>query len=216
VHASLLGLPLLFETTLETIPASVPYLRADERLVEHWRRVLAGFPGIRVGIAWQGNPRTSGDRYRSLPLSHFEPLSRLAGISLLSLQKGPGSEQLGQLGGRFAVTDLGPQLDEMSGPFMDTAAVMSSLDLVVTSDTAIAHLAGALAVPVWVALPFVPEWRWLLAREDSPWYPTMRLFRQSTPGDWPGVFARISATLPSLLAVVQARPRPLTDSQASV
>jgi hypothetical protein len=119
-------------------------------------------------------------------------LARLDGVQLFSLQKGPGTEQLHQEAGGFTVTDLGSRLDETAVAFMDTAAVMRSLDLIMTADTALAHLAGALGVPVWVALPSVPEWRWLLQREDSPWYPTMRLFRQTELGQWQGVFERMA------------------------
>jgi hypothetical protein len=128
-------------------------------------------------------------------------------VHLLSLQKGPGREQLPAIPGRLPVTDLGGQLDETTGAFMDTAAVMKNLDLVITSDTAIAHLAGALGVPVWVALNDVPDWRWLLDREDSPWYPTMRLFRQSRPGQWADVFERIAEALHRRLAApAELRP----------
>jgi hypothetical protein len=195
VHAPLLSLPQLFQTGLASIPAEVPYLRADPGLVEHWEHELTQWPGLRIGIAWQGNPRSADDPSRSLPLACFEPLARVPGVRLISLQKGPGCEQIDRLAGRFPVTDLSPRLDEASGPFRDTVAVMKNLDLVVTSDTVIAHLAGALAVPVWVALPFVPEWRWLLDREDSPWYPTMRLFRQTKQGNWREVFEGIAYEL---------------------
>jgi hypothetical protein len=135
------------------------------------------------------------DRDRSIPVSRFEPLARCSGVRLLSLQKHDGVEQLHEVADRFPVIDLGSRLDEASGAFMDTAAVMMNLDLVVTSDTAIAHLAGALGAAVWVAIPFAPDWRWLLDRSDSPWYPTMRLFRQERRGDWQGVFRRIEAAL---------------------
>jgi tetratricopeptide (TPR) repeat protein len=193
-HIPLLSLPSRLGTTLATIPKPIPYLFADERLVEHWRRELTAYAGFKVGIAWQGNKDHPLDRHRSMSLSHFEPVA-LPGVQLLSLQKGPGSEQLATVAGRFAVTDLGRRLDETCGAFMDTAAVMQSLDLVITSDTAIAHLAGGLGVPVWVALPFVADWRWLRDRPDSPWYPTMRLFRQTTAGDWDGVFTAMAAEL---------------------
>ena len=195
VHAPLLSLPRIFSTTLETVPADVPYLQAEPRLVEQWRRELDDLPGFCVGIAWQGSRSFYFDRQRSLPLSQFAPLAAVPGVTLLSLQKGFGSEQVAALGGSFRMIDLAGRLDEATGPFVDTAAVMKSLDLVVTSDTSIAHLAGALAVPVWVAIPFAPDWRWLLEREDSPWYPTMRLFRQTERGDWQSVFARIAAAL---------------------
>jgi protein O-GlcNAc transferase len=193
VHAPLLSLPHLFRTTLATVPAEIPYLSADPGLVEVWRRELVPLDGYKVGICWQGNPRHAWDRMRSIPLSQFAALARVDGVRLFSLQKGPGSEQLGAAA--FAVTDLGCRLDENSGPFMDTAAVMKNLDLVISSDTAVAHLAGALAVPVWIVLPFLPDWRWLLAREDSPWYPTMWLFRQRSRGNWNEVFERIAAAL---------------------
>jgi tetratricopeptide (TPR) repeat protein len=195
VQSPLLSLPGIFHTSLETIPAEVPYLFADPGLVGHWRQELGGIAGFKIGIAWQGSPKYRSDRDRSIPVSCFEPLARCPGVRLLSLQKGAGAEQLQQVTDRFPVIDLGSRLDEASGAFMDTAAVMMSLDLVITSDTSIAHLAGALGVPVWVALPFVPDWRWLLDRSDSPWYPTMRLFRQERRGDWQTVFQRIEVAL---------------------
>ncbi len=200
VRAPLLSVPGILKTSLATLPATVPYLFADPDLVERWRQDLEQSPGFKIGIAWQGNPKYRADRFRSIPLEQFAPLARLEGVRLLSLQKGPGTEQLAALAGRFPVTDLGSKLDEASGPFMDTAAVLKCLDLVVTSDTALAHLAGALGVPVWVALPFIPDWRWLMHREDSPWYPTMRLFRQSERGNWPAVFERIAGEVKKLLA----------------
>jgi tetratricopeptide (TPR) repeat protein len=195
VHAALQSLPGIFGTDLATIPADVPYLFADPDLVLHWRRQLAPVRGFRVGIVWQGNPEHPWDRHRSVPLAAFEPLARVEGVRLISLQKGPGSEQLAALGGRFPVLSLGPLVDETSGPFLDSAAILANLDLLVTSDTSSAHLAGALGVPVWVALSFSPDWRWLLGRPDSPWYPTMRLVRQTALGDWAGVFDRIAAAL---------------------
>ena len=196
-HASLLNLPSHFHTTLATIPSKIPYLFADEALVEKWRIKLAALPGFKIGIAWQGNKQHPSDRLRSIALEHFASLA-LPGVRLINLQKGPGVEQLATLAGRFAVTDLGP-LDESAGAFMDTAAVMKNLDLVITSDTATAHLAGGLGIPVWVALPKLPDWRWLLERTDSPWYPTMRLFRQSAENRWDTVFAAMARELARLL-----------------
>jgi Flp pilus assembly protein TadD len=195
LQAPLLSLPGIFHTSLADIPAAIPYLSADPGLVEHWRRELDGTGGFKVGIAWQGSPTNQYDRDRSIPLRFFEPLARCCGVRLLSLQKHWGVEQLQEVASRFPVIDLGSRLDEASGPFMDTAAVMKNLDLVVTSDTAIAHLAGALGVRVWVALAFIPDWRWLLDRGDSPWYPTMRLFRQRRRGDWQGVFNEVQRDL---------------------
>lgn len=218
-HAPLLGLPRIFGTTLDSIPADVPYLEADESLVENWRKVVAPMPGFKVGIAWQGSRTYRRDRSRSVPLAEFAALADVPGVRLISLQKGHGSEQLALIAGCFEVLDLGPRLDETSGAFMDTAAVMKNLDLIITSDTAIPHLAGALGVPVWVALPLVPDWRWLLEREDSPWYPSMRLFRQTSFGNWGDVFERIADALAERVGVslpakpihIEIRPSELID-----
>jgi hypothetical protein len=193
IHAPLLSLPCILGTTsTDTIPASVPYLRAEAALVTRWREKLAAIPGHKVGIAWQGSKSFKADQLRSVPLERFAPLAEVPGVTLISLQKGHGSEQLAQVS--FPVTEL-PGLDEESGPFMDTAAVMTCLDLVISTDTAIPHLAGALNVPCWMATPFSPDWRWLLDREDSPWYPSLRLFRKPTLRDWEPVFRRIAAEL---------------------
>jgi tetratricopeptide (TPR) repeat protein len=196
VHAPLLSLPNIFKTTIGTIPNNVPYLHADDKLVERWLGELnASGQAFRVGIAWQGNAAFRGDKHRSIPLTSFAPLSRVPEVQLISLQKGPGTTQLAGLGQLFPIIDLGRDVDETAGAFVDTAAIMKHLDLVVCSDSAIAHLAGGLGVPVWVALPFVPDWRWLLEREDSPWYPTMRLFRQKKFGCWEEVFERMADAL---------------------
>ncbi len=197
VHAPLLSLPRMLATTLDTIPNHVPYIHTDPALLEKWRERLKPLEGFKVGIAWQGNPLFPGDRVRSVPLKCFEPLAQLPGVRLMSLQKNHGLEQIAELADRFTVTELGADVDDAAGPFMDTAAIMQNLDLIITSDTATAHLAGALGVPVWVALPYMPDWRWLLNREDSPWYPTMRLFRQPTPGDWKSVFEGMASALRS-------------------
>lgn len=199
-YCPLMSLAAVFGTTLATIPNRVPYLRADPALSERWRRELAGIPGFKVGIAWQGNPRVLYDRSRSIPLRAFEPLAKVAGVRLISLQKGQGTEQLGSVAQDFEVIALRPDLDETSGALMDTAAIIENLDLVVTCDTVIAHLAGALAARAWVALPLVPDWRWLLDREDSPWYPSLRLFRQIHAGSWAEPFARMA----KLLAIERA------------
>ena len=190
----LMSLPGLFGTTLETIPAKTPYLFADPALVSHWQEVLGESVALRVGIAWQGRESFGGDRFRSIPLAQFEPLA-IPGVELISLQQGFGREQIAAVSGRFAVRDLGPKVDRDRGAFMDTAAIMKSLDLVVTSDSAVAHLAGGLGVEVWTVLPLAPDWRWLTEREDSPWYPAMQLFRQTWFDDWAEVFARMTVTL---------------------
>jgi tetratricopeptide (TPR) repeat protein len=197
VYAPLPSLPGTLGTTQETVPAEVPYLRADENLVRRWREELGPRQAFRVGINWQGSP---GYHRRPVPLACFEPLSRVPGVELVSLQKGPSAEQLQAVAAHWPVRDLGDRLDEASGAFRDTAAVMKNLDLVVTADSAVGHLAGALGMPVWVALPFVPDWRWLLEREDSPWYPTARLFRQRRQGDWDEVFVRIAAEVQKLVS----------------
>jgi tetratricopeptide (TPR) repeat protein len=200
VQAPLLSLPALLGTTLETIPAEVPYLVANPELVEKWRAWLEGQQPegqqpTRVGIVWQGNPRHRLDRYRSIPLAEFAPLARVPGVQLMSLQKGDGAEQLSALGERFSVLQLPENRDATAGAFMDTAAVMQNLDLVIAVDTAAAHLAGGLAVPVWLPLSAVGEWRWLVSRQDSPWYPTLRLFRQKKLGSWRGVFWQMKREL---------------------
>lgn len=208
VHAPLLSLPRLLGTTSETIPADVPYLHADPELVADWRQALAPVRGFRVGIAWQGSVRNAWDRHRSVGLADFEPLARIDSVHLISLQKGPGSEQVRDLGGRFPVVSLSEQIDSTAGAFMDTAAIIRNLDLVISVDTSVAHLAGGLGAPAWIALPYTPDWRWQLGRDDSPWYPSVRLFRQSAPGDWDAVFTRMAEGLRAL-ASRAARPRPL-------
>lgn len=195
LHVPMASLPFVFETTLATIPTGVPYLQAQPGLIAYWKARLAEHPGFRVGIAWQGSPTYREDRYRSIPLERFSGLADVQGVTLVSLQKGPGSEQLSAGRRRFEIVDLGNEVDRTAGPFLDTVAIMQNLDLVITSDTSIAHLAGALGVPVWVALGASPDWRWLSDRADSPWYPTMRLFRQSVWGRWDDVFAEMSAAL---------------------
>jgi len=176
---------------LAPIPAQVPYLFADPQRVEQWRRQLDPFGDLKVGIAWQGNPDNKHDRRRSVPLARFESVAGLPGVRLFSLQVGPGAEQIKHV--RFPVVDLASQFDPVC--FRDVAAAMMALDLIITVDSALAHLAGALGIAVWVLLPYAPDWRWLLGRADSPWYPTMRLFRQKEPGDWDGVFRFVGGAL---------------------
>jgi Tfp pilus assembly protein PilF len=188
VYALIKSLPGIFGTRLESIPANVPYFSADPVFIEKWHGELSSLDGFKVGIAWQGNPSYTRDRQRSFRLEQLEPLARVAGVRLVSCQNGFGSEQIASVADRFSVTDLGSRL----GDFMDTAAALVNLDLVISADTSLAHLAGSVAVPVWVGLPFSPDWRWLLERDSSPWYPTMRLFRQKRWGDWDEVFARMA------------------------
>ncbi|MGD0143292.1 MAG: glycosyltransferase family 9 protein, partial [Rhizomicrobium sp.] len=197
LQTSLLSMPLAFGTDENNIPATVPYLQPGPDLVAKWRKFL-GNDGYRVGICWQGKKDTPIDKGRSFPLRCLEGLSKIPNLRLISLQKNDGVEQLRGLPPGMKVETLGENFDAGPGAFVDTAAVMESLDLVVTTDTAIAHLAGALARPVWVALKHVPEWRWLLGRADSPWYPTMKLFQQPTDDDWRSVFAAMETELAKL------------------
>jgi tetratricopeptide (TPR) repeat protein len=200
VYAPLLSLPGILKTTPETIPAEVPYLSADPDLEAYWRREFQSLPGFKIGIAWQGNPQYKGDRQRSIPLAQFMPLARLEGVHLISLQKGAGTEQMAEVADRVPVLDLGKRLDEESGAFMDSAAILRNLDLMIAPDSAVLHLAGGLGVPVWAAITFAPHWPWMLGREDSPWYPSMRLFRQKQRGDWGEVFRRMARELKPLMA----------------
>jgi tetratricopeptide (TPR) repeat protein len=204
-HCPLLSLPLALHTELQTIPHDVPYIAAEPQRVLRWRERLQGLNGLRVGIAWQGNPdveRLIWARGRSVPLAALKPLAEIEGISLVSLQKGPGTEQLDQAALGARLLDLREELDTGADAFIDTAAVMAGLDLIISSDTAIAHLAGALGRPVWVALSASPDWRWLVERSDSPWYPSMRLFRQPRAGDWGAVMGEIGNALQALIRAV--------------
>ncbi|HXY37801.1 MAG TPA: tetratricopeptide repeat-containing glycosyltransferase family protein [Planctomycetaceae bacterium] len=201
----LMSVPQFFTASIDSIPATIPYLAVDDAMVRFWQPRIERFAGLRVGIHWQGNPAFLKDRFRSIPLACFEPLAKLPGVRLISLQKGAGTEQLTQPIVTFPVVDLGLKPAEIHGPFVDTAAILRCLDVVVTSDTSLAHLAGALGVETWLAVPHVPEWRWLLDREDTPWYPTLRLVRQSYVGQWSGVFVRIAAALGNRAAAVHRK-----------
>lgn len=199
-HIALLGMPLAFGTTGQSIPAEAAYLRAEPDRVASWARRI-GNRGFKVGIAWQGNPHSKADRGRSVGLENFTALSAIRNVRLISLQVADGTEQLGDAPGELRVETLGDGFDEGPDGFIDTAAVIANLDLVVTVDTSIAHLAATLGKPAWVALKYSPDWRWLLERSDSPWYPTVRLFRQESIGDWSKVFADMAAALAERLAV---------------
>jgi tetratricopeptide (TPR) repeat protein len=206
LHSPLASLPLALRTELDTIPRDVPYLHVNAEALRAWTPQLAALPGLKVGLNWHGNPeaeKLSALQARSFPLAAAAPLAQVQGISLVSLQKGLGAEQRDKVefGGKVAqLTDplhMGP--DEIAN---DTAAIMMGLDLLITADTALAHLAGALGIRVWVVLQAVPDWRWLTARADSPWYPTMQLFRQRAPGDWPELFERLAVELAALQAAL--------------
>ncbi|MGQ9369655.1 tetratricopeptide repeat protein [Azospirillum sp. ST 5-10] len=194
LECPLMSLPRAFGTTLETVPAAVPYLRADPERAARWRERLRG-TGPAVGLVWAGNPSFPGDRLRSPGLRALRPLLDVPGVRVFGLQVGAGRAELAGTALPSSFVDLGGDLHD----FADTAAVMAGLDLVISSCTAPAHLAGALGVPLWVVLPYAPDWRWLLGRDDSPWYPTARLFRQDAVGDWSGVAGRLAGALASLV-----------------
>lgn len=200
-HIPLLSLPAALGLGEAEIGMTGAYLAAEPERVMKWQDKFGG-EGFRIGICWQGH-KGPADAGRSFDISRFELLSRIPGVRLISLHKGLGEDQLETLPDGMKVETLGEGFDAAPNQFLDTAAVMECCDLVITSDTSIAHLAGALGRPVWVALKHVPDWRWLLGRSDSPWYPSMRLFRQPTHGDWDAVFADIER---ALKAVMVGRP----------
>jgi hypothetical protein len=212
IQVPLLSLPGVMQTSPSAVPAPIPYLHAKTELVEQWKREKSASHFL-VGVAWQGKPTYLFDRQRSIPFARFAVLAEVPGVRLISLQRGQGTEQLekfkeecGRVKDGNAPTSISTfVLDVSAGAFMDTAAIMKNLDLVICSDSAIAHLAGALGVPVWLALPLIPDWRWLLDREDSPWYPSMRLFRQTRLGQWEDVFERIATELKKAVSAVGIR-----------
>ncbi len=203
VYSPLLSLPGILGTTLDTIPAEVPYLFADPELVATWKAKLSRTAAFKIGIVWQGSMSNKGGIGRSIALKHFAPLGKVDGIQLYSLQCGQGIEQIAEMQGQLQIDDFKGRLDTETGPFMDTAAVMRNLDLVITADTSIGHLAGGLGVPVWVAVPFIPDWRWFGDFKTTAWYPNLRLFRQERIGDWDGLFERIAEELKHELAARQ-------------
>ena len=192
-HCALMSLPHAFRTSAQTVPANVPYLAAEPERVAKWKQRI-GTNGFRIGILWQGS-RNKIDAGRSFPLTMFRALMGLADVRLISLQMHDGTEQLAALPEGMAVETLGAEFDAGPDAFLDTAAAMQNLDLVITSDTAAAHLAGALARPTWVALKYIAGSLWGAAGSTTAWYPTARLFRQASPGDWAGVFSEISDAL---------------------
>lgn len=204
-YCMLMSLPYMLRDRLKTIPTDIPYLAAEDDVVATWRARLGG-EGFKVGIVWQGKPGTIVDRGRSVALASFAPLAAIPGVRLISLQKNAGAEQLASLPPGMSVETLGDDFDGGPAAFRDTAAVMMGLDLVVTTDTAIAHLAGGLGVPTWVVLKYAPDWRWEMGSDTTKWYPTMRLFRQTEPNDWDGVFTRLAAALQNVAARREALP----------
>jgi hypothetical protein len=193
VHCEMMSLPMAMGLKLGDLPGRIPYLTADADRVEHWRARLEGLPRPWVALCWAGRPTHFNDRARSMALTDLAPLTR-PDMTFLSLQKGPKAQEAGQPPTGMRLEALGDELQD----FEDTAAVLMLADLLISVDSSPVHLAGALGRPVWVMLPFVPDWRWLLDRTDSPWYPTLRLFRQPAIGDWASVTRAIAQELRAL------------------
>jgi Tfp pilus assembly protein PilF len=195
-QALLMSLPLAFGTRLDTIPDDVPYVAADPERVEHWQaRLVAQGARRNIGLAWRGNPEHPGARNRDCPAELLGPLLAVPDCAFFSLQLDEGAADLAALGSRNqTVVDLAGEL----GDFHETAAAICALDLVISVDTAVAHLAGALGRNAWLLLSFAADWRWLLDRDDSPWYPSLRLFRQQAPGDWRNLLGRVAEELARL------------------
>ncbi|MCX5922288.1 MAG: tetratricopeptide repeat protein [Candidatus Dependentiae bacterium] len=201
----LMSLPLIFKTTVDTVPAALPYLYANDTLITDWHKKLAHDTNFKIGICWQGNANYSTQFLRrtvaakSIHVKEFAALGDIPGISLYSLQKMNGSEQLQEIRSLINIKEFDGNFDQDHGRFMDTAAVIKNLDLVITVDTSISHFAAALGCPTWILLPEPPDWRWMIDRKDTPWYPNVRLFKQPTLGDWQSVFAAVGVALEQLL-----------------
>ncbi len=196
-HCPLLSLPLALGTTLDTIPAAIPYLRALPERVDKWRKRI-GSEGFKIGVAWQG----SGGRFATNRLFsplYFKALQDLPNVRLIGLHKAPLYAPW-DLPEGIHIEPLGPDFDMETDAFLDTAAAIEVLDLVISCDTAIAHIAGAMGKPCWVILRHVPHWVWMMERPDSPWYPSIRLFRQKRPGDWVSAFTEVERALSALLS----------------
>jgi tetratricopeptide (TPR) repeat protein len=192
LHCPLLSLPRVFRTNLANIPKDVPYLHADVEGAKRWQQRLASHsPMVKVGLAWAGSPIHKNDRDRSMKLARLAPLGQVPGARFFSLQKGEAAAEAKSPPPGMELVDWTQELKD----FADTAALIDNLDLVIAVDTAVAHLAGAMGKPVWTLLPFASDWRWLLQRQDSPWYPSMRLFRQPCIGDWDSIIVRVVDTL---------------------
>jgi tetratricopeptide (TPR) repeat protein len=196
-HAPMLSMPFYTQTRLNNAPAEIPYLYADPQLVAEWEEILKSDTNFRIGICWQGNPNYSTQFLRmavaakSMSITKFLPIMELPGVTVYSLQKMTGTDQLADLPEDAPLIVFGDDFDQSKGRFMDTAAVMKNLDLVITIDTSICHIAAGLGVPTWNLLPNPPDWRWMLNCDNTPWFGNMRLFRQPTPGDWDSVMQRV-------------------------
>ena len=194
-ESPLLSIPYLLKTDVKTIPANIPYLKADSIKVAEWKNKL-NTKKFKVGICWQGS-KNKVDRGRSFSISNFNDISKIPNLELINLYKGEEEKQILDI--NFEVTTFNKSLNEKENAFIDTSAIMMNCDLIITSDTVIAHLAGALGCTVWVVLKYVPDWRWMLDRLDSPWYPTTKLYRQNNLDDWVPVFNKIKDDLENIL-----------------
>ena len=218
-YASLMSLPRILDTWEDTIPDELPYLYADEKLVAHWKEKLSADKNFKIGVCWQGNPNYSTPFLRaavaakSVSARTFAPLGVLPGVSVYSLQKMTGTDQLADLPKQFDLKTFDGDFDQSNGRFMDTAAVMKNLDLVITVDTSIAHISAGLGTRTWVLLPNPADWRWMLDRTDSPWYPGVHLFRQKTVGKWDDVIHAIIQKLAQELMVQQQNSAPKNPAQ---
>jgi Glycosyltransferase family 9 (heptosyltransferase) len=198
-HSPLMSLPLVFRTDLNSVPAPIPYLQSDPQLARGFAQHLASHSssaGLRVGLVWSGSPRHTRDPQRSIPLVQLCALTEMPGTTFYSLQKGPAAKDILAMPIDMNLVDLSGYLND----FAETAAALVNLDLLITVDTAVAHLAGALGKPVWIFTTHNPDWRWLLDREDSPWYPTARLFRQGVAGEWSSAIERVQHELRALVS----------------
>jgi len=200
LHCPLLSVPFALDTQLDSIPAEVPYFRAPRALAETWSQRLAPSGKFRVGLVWRGNPKHANDANRSVPFETFRPVLEVKGCEFVCLQLGLNETEAPAFAGQPNRSNPVAQVAD----FAETAAIIEQLDLVIAVDTSVAHLAGGLGKPVWLLLPFSPDWRWLLGRDDSPWYPGMRLFRQPAIGDWTSVVANITQNLVTELSTTHA------------
>mgnify|MGYP001442715284 CR=1 FL=1 len=196
VQVPLMSLPYLLDPDEMDFAAKRPWLTAPEERIDYWSQRLESSTGKRIALVWQGNPNYRADKVRSLALKNFQPILELKEHAFYSLQRDFGSEQLAGLTTDFQIHDFGENLDREAGAFMDSAALLSQLDLLITSDTAIAHLAGALGTQVYLLLPHQPDWRWGINGEHvTKWYPNMRPFVQAKAGDWSSVFKEVQTAL---------------------
>jgi hypothetical protein len=194
-YCEMMSLPMAMGLRLEDLPGPIPYLSVDPSRVRRWRKQLAGLPRPLVALVWAGRPEHFNDINRSMSLATLAPLA-MTGATFLSVQKGPKADQLRTPPDGLNIRDLGGMIED----FDDTAAIFSMIDLLISVDSSPVHLAGALGRPAWVMLPFVPDWRWLMHRSDSPWYPSLRLFRQPARGDWAAVVRQMADELRLLCA----------------